>query len=251
MTTAKEKLRTGESVNACMVLIHHPMVVELLGYAGFDVAIVDGEHAPLDGNTCAHLVRAAECVGITPVFRYALNNIDEVLPLLDTGMMGIMVPHVNTAERAELAVRAVKYAPVGARGMTPGRASRYRAVGISSREQIEMSNRDTLVLVQIEEVEAVDNLDEILKVDGVDVFVIGPGDLAQSMGYGGERTHPEVLRMIDNVIERIASAGKVSGISAGGRTSREWLEHKVQFPIWGDGGLLLSAARKIAAPQPA
>jgi 4-hydroxy-2-oxoheptanedioate aldolase len=230
-----------------MVLIHDPAVVELLAYAGLDVAIIDGEHAPLDGRVCAHLVRAAECSGILPLFRYGLNNIDEVLPLLDTGMMGIMVPHVNTRQRAEMAVQAVKYAPVGARGMTPGRASRYRAVGISAREQIETTNRDTLVLVQIEEMEAVENLDEILTVEGVDVFVIGPGDLSQSMGYAGDRTHPEVLAMIDRIIERVTATGKVVGISAGSRSAAEWLERRVQFPIWGDASMLLSAARKIVA----
>ncbi|MFW6116334.1 MAG: HpcH/HpaI aldolase family protein [bacterium] len=244
MSTVKHKLREGEPVFHCQVLMHHPMVVERLGYAGFDVVCLDAEHAPLDGETCVHLVRAAECVGVTPIFRSTLNHEDEVLPMLDTGLMGIMVPHVNTKRRAQMAVRAVKYAPVGSRGMTPGRASRYGAAGISTQEYIENSNRETLVLVQIEEIDAVKNLEDILSVDNVDVYVLGTGDLAQSMGFPGERQHPEVLAVVDEVIDRVTSAGRVVGMPAGGHSIDEWLDRGVRYLIWGDGGLLMSAARK-------
>ncbi len=249
MSSVREKLRKKEPIFACMVLIHHPTVVELLGYAGFDVVCVDGEHAPLDGRTCADLVRAAECVGVTPIFRSPLAHPDEVLPLLDTGMMGLMVPHVNTRKKAEMTVQAVKYAPIGSRGMTPGRAARYGAVGISPREYIEAANRETLVLVEVEETEAVKNLDSILDVEEIDVFVIGEGDLAQSMGYPGQLTHPKVVQTIDEITHRVSSAGKAVGFSGGGRSVHEWLKRGVRFLMWGDAEFLLSAARNAVGRQ--
>jgi 4-hydroxy-2-oxoheptanedioate aldolase len=225
-----------------MVIIHHPAVIEILGLAGFDYACIDGEHAPLDRQTLEDLVRAAEIAGITSIFRSALHHPDEILPLLDTGVEGIMVPHVNTADHARMVVDAVKYAPQGKRGMTPGRASRYATV--NGREYTKALNRETLVMVQIEEAEAVRNLPEIVKVDGIDIFTIGPGDLAHSLGYeGGE--HPEVVKAINYIIDTVVAAGKHTGTATSLSAVPDYVARGAREFAWGDGRLLYESARRI------
>ena len=227
---AKEKLATGEPVFSCMTLSHAPSVVEVLGRAGFDVVCIDGEHGPLGRQTLENLVRAAECVGITPIFRTALNYPAEILPFLDTGVMGVKRPHCTTAEKAKMVVDAVKYAPLGTRGMTPGRANAYAVSGMSAKEYIETSNRETMVLVQIEDVEGVENLPEILKVEGIDVFVIGAGDLANSLGYPGQRAHPKVLDVVEQVVEQAGAVGKVSSNPAPNAELRKrWFDMGARF----------------------
>jgi 4-hydroxy-2-oxoheptanedioate aldolase len=238
----KQKLRRGEPVFMCMMQIHHPAVVEILGHAGFDMVCVDGEHVPLDGPVSTELVRAAECAGTTATFRADLHHPGDILPMLDAGMKGVMVPQVSTREEAEMAVRAVKYAPLGVRGMAPVRAARYGATGMSVKEYMQRANRETLVMLQIEDTEGVENLDSILGVHEADVLVIGTGDLAQSMGYPGETSHPKVVETVDEIIERALSAGKTVGIGASGRSVEEWLARGVSCLVWGDVGLVRSAA---------
>ena len=122
-------------------------------------------------------------------------------------------------------VDAVKYAPLGRRGMTPGRANAYAVSGMSSKEYIEASNRETMVPVQIEDVEGVENLPEILKVEGVDIVVVGPGDLSASLGYPGQRSHPKVLEVIEQIIDQVYAAGKISNnVAPDAETRKRWFE---------------------------
>jgi 2-keto-3-deoxy-L-rhamnonate aldolase RhmA len=204
---AKQKLAAGEPVFQCMTLSCAPSVVEVLGRAGFDIICLDGEHGSLDRQTLENLVRAAECVNVTPIIRTTLSYAAEILPFLDTGVMGIMRPHCKTAAEAKMLVDAVRYAPQGTRGMTPGRANDYAVSGVPAKEYIAASNRETIVMPQIEDVEGIKNLPEILKVEGIDVLAIGDGDLSNSMGYPGQRTHPEVVEAIDHIIDLAHRAG--------------------------------------------
>lgn len=215
-----------------MVIIHHPAVVEILGLAGFDYVCIDGEHGPLDRQTLEDMVRAAESVGVTPILRSAMNHSNEILPFLDTGVQGIMVPHVKTVGIAKMVVDAVRHAPLGSRGFTPGRASRYGTM--EPVEYIAASNRETLVIVQIEDAEAVANLPEIVKVNGIDIFTIGPGDLSHSLGFTGQRNHPEVLKAIDYIIDTVVAAGKHVGTTAGAEAVRRYVERGVREFAWGD-----------------
>ena len=120
------------------------------------------------------------------------------------------MPQVNTKEEARAAVNACRYYPEGRRGLAGGRISDF-GFGISTAEHVNQANDNILVCIQIENVVAIDNLDEILTVDGVDVFFVGPTDLAQSMGHPGNNRHPDVQRVISETLDRIHTAGKVSG----------------------------------------
>src|SRR5205807_4667068 len=126
--------------------------------------------------------------------RVERNDAAIITRALDRGAGGVQVPHVNTAAEAEAAVRRVKFAPLGHRGWSGGRTT----FGVDSGEYARLANAETLLAVMLEEVQALDNLDEILRVDHVDVYFVAPGDLAQSMGYPGQMDHPQVTAAIED-----------------------------------------------------
>jgi 4-hydroxy-2-oxoheptanedioate aldolase len=153
---------------------------------------------------------------MTPIVRPEANRPEVLMRYLDRGAMGLQVPHVTTKTEAVAAVRATKYYPLGDRGLARGqRSTGYGLAGGGIADYIAASNRETLVCVQIEEKEGLDNLGEILTVDGVDVFFIGPTDLSQSLGYPGQRDHPVVKSAVDSAFATIHAAGKASGTTCG------------------------------------
>lgn len=210
----KEKLRAGQLAFGVSVMIPSPQVVEMVGRLGFDFAMIDCEHGTISLESVELMIMAAEASGITPIVRPQSKDPDAILRIMDRGAMGVQVPHVNTAADARRVVEAVKYHPLGKRGLAAGTRPASYGFGISMSEYVEQANRQTLVCVQLEEVEALDNIDEILRVEGVDVFFIGPSDLSQSMGFPGQANAPEVQAAIDEALAAITAAGKVPG-SAG------------------------------------
>ena len=170
--------------------------------------LIDCEHGSISLESVELMVMAAETAGVTPIARPSANSFELIGQLMDRGVMGVQVPHVNTAEDAQRAVEAVKYHPIGERGLAAGVRSASYGYGISMSEYAEQSNRDTLVCVQLEEAEAVKNVDQIVGVEGVDVFFVGPSDLSQSLGYPGRPDAPEVREAMDTVFATIAAAGE-------------------------------------------
>jgi 4-hydroxy-2-oxoheptanedioate aldolase len=210
----KAKLLAGMPTFGASVMIPSPQLVEMLGRAGFDWVLIDCEHGTISIETVELMVMAAEATGITPIARPAQNTGGHILQLMDRGVAGVQVPHVNTAEDARRAVAAVKYHPLGDRGLAVGtRSSEYGFSG-SMAEYTAAANRETLVCVQLEDAEAIQNADEILAVEGVDVFFIGPSDLSQSMGHPGNAKAPEVAAAINSTLAKIVAAKKIPGLPA-------------------------------------
>lgn len=206
----KSKLEAGECVFGVFVNAPAPRLVELCALAGFDYVVIDAEHGPIDVTVADDMVRAAEATNITPIIRVPENSEKIILRYLDIGAQGIMVPQVNTRAEAERAVRAIKYGPLGQRGLASTRASAYgRMMPLS--EYTQFANRETMVLVQIENKSALEDLDGILAVQGIDVFELGTSDLSQSLGYPGEVNRPEVQAVVEEIVRRIFRAGKVVG----------------------------------------
>ena len=187
----KQKLLAGQPAFGVSVMFPSPHVVDMVGRLGFDWVLIDCEHGSISLESVELMVMAAEASGITPIVRPPVNSSEAILQVMDRGAMGVQVPHVNTADDASRAVEAVKYHPLGERGLAAGvRASSY-GYGTSMSEYAEASNRETLVCVQLEEAEAIDNVDAILQVDGVDVFFHRPfrsvtvAGVSRSSGYSG------------------------------------------------------------------
>ena len=193
-------------------------MIEILGSLGFDGAWIETEHGPFDYADLPDLTRACDLWGMTSVVRIALNLPGVIYRTLDVGAQGIVVPHVDTVEQARAVVDAGKFAPIGHRGNYGGRQS----FGVD--DYLTKANDETLLVVLIEDVVAIENLDEILTVDHIDCFFVAPGDLSQSMGLPGGMNNPEVQRVVDDAIERIIAAGRVAGSLASIETAEAVIE---------------------------
>jgi 2-keto-3-deoxy-L-rhamnonate aldolase RhmA len=223
--TAKTKLKAGKPLSVINPTYTSGGLVELLGRQGFDVIFIDCEHGPAGWDEVEDMVRAAELVNVTPIVRVQSHDVSVITRALDRGAGGVQVPHVNTRQEAEEVVRNAKFAPIGHRGFAGGRS----AFGEKMAEYTKRANDETMVIVMLEEVEALRNLDEILKVDHIDVFFVAPGDLAQSMGFPGRMDHPEVQAAIDGAVAKIRAAGKAPGVLATPATVGAYLEKGALF----------------------
>ena len=240
--TLKQKLRDGTAVFGVMITFPSPPVVEMLGYMGFDWVLIDNEHGSITVESSEDMIRAAELTGIAPIVRPVANRPEVIAPFLDRGAWGVQVPHVNTREEAEAAVAACKYFPEGQRGsFSRGRPAEYGIGGTTTQEYFAKANANTLVCLMLEEVEAIDNIGEIVTVKGVDVLFIGSGDLSQSMGYPGQQAHPEVLAVMEKGVKRIRDAGVVAGVSCPDSLVPKFLGLGVQYFHSNVGSLLQSA----------
>lgn len=206
----KEKLNNGETATGCFIGFHAPSVVEMLGHAGFDFVVIDNEHGPFSWGEVEEMIRAAELAGTVPIVRVAYDPSD-IQKALDRGAMGLHIPMVNTKEEAEAVVQKAKYPPIGRRGTAYScRSAKYGKGGGAG--YLQQSNEQILLAVHIETPEAVNNVEEIMSVPGIDICYLGPTDLSVTMGYGAEGPdHPEV----QNAMNRVLAAGQKHGVTVG------------------------------------
>ncbi len=225
----KAKLLAGQPAFGVSVMVPSPQVVEMVGKLGFDWVLIDCEHGGISPESVELMAMAAEAGGATPIARPWTNSAEAILQVMDRGVLGVQVPHVNTAADARRAVEAVKFHPQGTRGLAAGTRPANYGFGLAMSEYVARANRETLVCVQLEEEEALRNLDQILGVDGVDVFFIGPSDLSQSMGYPGRSDVPPVREAMDRGFAAIVAAGKVSGSAGGTPAVARYLAQGVRY----------------------
>ena len=222
----KRQLQAGQT--AVAVSGHHNAdMVDFLGQFGFDGVWLEGEHGPVDWDAIGDLSRACDLWGMASVTRVNNNDPGTIMRALDRGTMGIVVPHVNTREAAEQAMKSAKFDPIGYRGMFGGRQS----FGVP--DYVRRANDQTLVVVLIEEIEAVNNLADILTVDHIDVFFVAPADLAQTMGHIGNHGHPEVQATIDKALAQIVAAGRTAGTLATDDNVERYRDAGVRFFLTG------------------
>ncbi len=210
MTTLKQKLQQGPVYGAFMKG-SDPAIAELLGTTGLDFFVLDNEHVALDKENITNILRAAELYNITPIVRVMFNEASNILQALDAGAAGVQVPNIDTAEQAQALQQYSKYVPMGKRGFSPAvRAGRYGTTPI--KQYIEESNANGLVIAHCESVEGHKNIEEICKVEAIDVIFIGPMDMSQSMGIVGEMGNPALKEVIEDVTKKALAAGKQVGI---------------------------------------
>ncbi|MBA2960666.1 MULTISPECIES: aldolase/citrate lyase family protein [Ramlibacter] len=227
-----------------------PYASEICAGAGFDWLLIDGEHTPNDLNST---LQAAQIIagypGTHAIGRVAMGHgyVGQMLikQYLDLGLQTLLVPMVDTAEQARELVRSMRYPPQGVRGMAGARASRWGRHPNYGKE----ANDQVCLLVQMETQQALDNLDAILAVDGVDGVFIGPADLSASLGHVGNAAHPEVLRTIEGAVARINQAGKAAGIlSTDDAQSQRWIDLGVLFVAVGlDNSILVRGTAALVA----
>ena len=225
----------------------HPYSAEACATAGFQWLLIDGEHAPNDVRSTLTQLQAVAAYPAQPVVRAVTGEPALIKQLLDIGVQNLLVPMVDTAEQALALVSATRYPPQGIRGVgaAVARASRWGA----RSGYLDLANDEVCLLVQAETRTALDNLDAICAVDGVDGVFIGPADLAASMGHRGQPGHPEVQAAIEGAIRTIVGSGKAAGTLTGdSMLARRYLELGASFVAVGiDITLMVQGARRLAS----
>lgn len=226
------------------VQIPSPQVVEILGLAGFDFVVIDGEHGAIGPETVENMIRAAECVGIAPMVRVAHCDPASIRLPLDWGATGVHVPQVESVEMARLAAQSARFHPRGFRGLQPFvRAAKYRSY--PTAEFLENANRDVQVVVHVEGTGGLAALDEILAVDGIDVVFLGPYDLSQALGIPGQVDDPRIEAAIRAAVAK--KGAKTIGTYANTpQNARKWGTLGVDYVTLGlDSGHLLQATKEL------
>ena len=208
MINLKEKLKKNEFTIGSWITLGHPSIAEIMARIGFDWLTVDMEHSAITLHQAQQLIQIIDLCGVVPLVRIGENDPVIIKRVMDAGAHGVVVPMVNTKEDALKAVSAAKYPPVGTRGVGLARAQGY---GLEFKRYKEWVNKGSIVIVQIEHIKGVENLEEILSVDGVDAFIVGPYDLSGSLGMPGNFTHPSMR----NALKRIMNVSKKFKRTAG------------------------------------
>jgi 2-keto-3-deoxy-L-rhamnonate aldolase RhmA len=209
-----ERLKTKPTLMGMQCFTGSAALVEIIGYSGFDWVSIDMEHSTVNFSDVENLVRAAQVAGTLPLVRVMDNQPDLIMKALDAGAAGVIVPHVQKAADLKRALASARYYPDGERGKCGQvRSFHYGADGVAWKDHWKKANQDVIVMPLVEEKEGMENLDEILAVDGVDVFWIGIGDLAQSYGVPGANMANEPLKSV--ALEAIAKAKKAGKVLLG------------------------------------
>lgn len=247
VNTFKKALSEGETVFGCWVGLADTLSTELMGTAGFDWLVIDGEHGPNDLRSILAQLQVLEASDSHPVVRVPVGETYMLKQMLDAGAQTLLVPMVESADQARQLVRDVTYPPHGDRGVgyALSRAARFSQIadyGTTADAQI-------CLLVQVENRKGLAALDDILAIDGIDGVFIGPADLAADMGHMGDSLHPDVQAAIMDALSRIRAAGKAPGIlSTHDPMTEAAIAAGAQFVAVGADVLLLShAAQALSA----
>ena len=208
----KEQLNTDSGVFGPFMIGTDPAFVESAGYAGYDFVLLDMEHGTTPFETLPHLIRAANVAGVMPLIRVPRGSDIWIDQALDVGAGGVMIPQIDTAEQAKAAVAAAKFAPMGNRGTC--RFVRSACFGGVLGAEYFQKAQETVVIVQAEGRKAVENLDKILDVEGIDIVFVGPYDLSSSLGIIGQIDHPLVMECIQDICKRASAKGVKVGCFA-------------------------------------
>ena len=223
----QESIKNGKLCIGCCITFTDPAITEIAAEAGFDFCWIDGEHGVLDRNTAMLHIMALKGTDCAPFYRVPSCDHTEIKRVIDFAPAGIIVPMVMNEKDAEYAVAACRYPLAGNRGCGVRRGHCYGSMPID--EYMERAKEEPLVILQIEHIEAVRNLDKILKVPGINSILIGPYDLTCSMGKPGQWDDPEVIATIDEICAKTREAGILLGAYAEADLSRWLNQRKIQY----------------------
>lgn len=204
----KEKIRSGKPVLGTALFTREPHVAAAIFATGPDWVWIDQEHSPWGTESIGVICVQARQAGVAGVIRVPWNTPADIKKAYDVGAVGVMVPQVDTPDEARDAVRFAKYPPIGERGIAPWFAA---LAGINPNEVTLKANDETILVLQMESVEAWGNVDEIIEVENFDVLLVGPADLSASLGVPTQLHHPKVEEIMKEVPRKLEGTGKVAG----------------------------------------
>ena len=240
----KRMIREGKTVIGTMITEYgNPEMARMMAAAGFDFIFVDTEHGNFTLETVSNIIRAGKAAGLTCLVRVTDAEYSLIARTLDAGAQGLMIPRVETRETVEKVVRAAKYPPWGERGYAP-RSIVTDFETIQVKELVAEQNEDTMIILQIEKKDAIERIDELISVKGVDAALIGPNDLSISLGVPGEDDNQVVMDAIQRVVEACKKQGIASGTHV--RDMKRllyWKERGMSMLTYStDANMLMSAA---------
>jgi len=242
----KAALARGDEQIGLWLSLADAYVAEMVATAGFDWLLIDAEHGPNDLRTVLAQLQSLAAYPVSPVVRVVEGHTALIKQYLDAGVQSLLVPMVHTAEQARAVVAATRYAPVGARGLggAMSRVTRWSRI----ENYVPHAHDEICVIVQAESRQAIENLDAIIAVEGVDGVFFGPADLSASMGLLGQPSHPEVVAAIEAGIAAVRKAGKGAGIiDTDPATAERWMRAGANFVAVGvEADLLIRAAVALA-----
>ena len=239
MIDLKDKLIKRELTIGSWITFGDPAVAEIMARAGFDWLTLDMEHGSLSSDQAQQIIRTIELCGIPPLVRVMENNPELIKKYMDMGAHGVIVPLVNSRNDAEKAVNAVKYPPKGTRGVGLARAQHY---SLDLESYMNWNQEKSIVIVMIEHIRAVENLESIMGVEGIDGMFIGPYDLSGSLGHPGQFEHPAVLEAMEEIYRKAKESGCLIGqhiVKPDSQGVFEAIDRGVQFIGFSDDFLYL------------
>lgn len=247
MASLKDRLRNGEQVLGTMVTTFSaPDIAKILQVCGFDFLIVDCEHGAFTTREVANIIAVARGIGMPALVRIPEMRREHALKFMEMGASGLLLPNTETAEQAKMLVDCTKYAPLGHRGVSLSRPhTDFKKV--SGEQYMPQANDETILMCQIESRKGVENVEEIIAVEGIDVAFIGPNDMSQDYGILGQFEHPEIVAAFEKIVAAAQANGKWAGAHFGGAAPlKPWLKKGMQINMWNsDNGLLALGAAAI------
>ncbi len=247
MASLKERLRNGEQVLGTMVTTFaSPDIAKILQVCGFDFLIVDCEHGSFTTREVANIIAVARGIGMPALVRIPEMRREHALKFMEMGASGLLLPNTESAEQAKMLVDCTKYAPLGHRGVSLSRPhTDFKKV--SGATYMPEANDETILMCQIESRKGVENVEEIIAVEGIDVAFIGPNDMTQDYGILGQFEHPEIVAAFERIVAAAEANGKWAGAHFGGAAPlKPWLKKGMQINMWNsDNGLLALGAAAI------
>ena len=221
----KEKLNNNKLTIGTWNIIDSPMVVDVIASSGIDFIVIDAEHGAISYETAQIMIGLCESYNVTPIMRVGEINESLILRALDIGVHGVQLPNITTADDAKQFVQFAKYPPVGIRGFSP-----YTKAGLydvaNGKEMPKIANENTLLIANVEGQEGMNNLEQIVQVEGIDIIFIGLFDMSKSLGIAGDVQNPKVIQKLDEAIEIIHKYNKKVGSIASNLDMLEVLKDK-------------------------
>jgi len=241
----KNKLKDGKPVFGPFMKSIDPAFIEIAGYSGFDFVILDMEHGPAGFPELQNLIRAAVLSNIVPIVRTSDSSEVSIAKPLDLGALGVQIPQVSSSAMAKDCLKAARFFPEGNRGVCRFvRAAEYSSM---PRDDYFKRANEILVIIQLEGKEAILDIENILKVEGIDIIFIGPYDLSQSLGLPGQVSHPLVIEAMNNIVKRAREMGKIVGTFTDTPQAAEiWKKAGVQYISYSvDVGIFTTACSQL------
>ncbi len=242
----KRALLDNELQVGCWMSLGSHTAAEICASSGFDWVLIDMEHAPNDVPQVLHLLQAVAAYPCSVMVRAYWNDTVLIKRLLDLGVQSLLLPNVQTVEEAKRAVEAVRYPPLGIRGVSANsRSNRFGRI----KDYFERANDEICLMVQIETRKGLDNLEAIAAIDGIDGLFIGPQDLAADLGHLGNPGHADAREAMGETIKAIGESGKAPGILAFAEAdAKHWIDQGARFvAVTGDSFLLARSAESVVA----